>query len=72
MKALFTVRSNISQPSLKNISSDDTFKAYGLFTKGGGGWKMLTIADKGGRGARQMLTMDDTGGRGGRENADIG
>ena len=40
--------------------------------KGGGAWKMLTMADNGGRGVRKMLTMDDEGGRGAKANADIG
>ena len=40
--------------------------------KGGGGWKMLTMADEGGRGVRQMLIVDDGGGRGGSANADNG
>ena len=38
---------------------------------GGGGGKMLTLADKGGRGIRQMLTMADRGGRGGLAYPDI-
>ena len=29
----------------------------------GGGWKMLTMADKGGSGVNKMLTTDDEGGR---------
>ena len=39
--------------------------------KRGGGWKMLVMADKGGKGGRHMLTMDDKGGGGGKANAEI-
>ena len=39
--------------------------------KGGGGCKVLTMADKGGGGGRPMLTMADKGGMGGKANADI-
>ena len=40
--------------------------------KGGGGWKMLKIADQGGGAVSLMLTIDEKGGGGGKANADIG
>ena len=48
-----------------NFKSTSLICAKGLFTnyvsgqRGGGGWKMLTMADEG---VRQMLTLADKGG----------
>ena len=54
------------------VTTSESMSGFQNVTKGGGGLKILTIADKGGRGVRQMLTMDDKGGRGVKANADIG